>query len=481
MSRVAVIGAGFGGLTAAGELARAGHRVTIFEQASSVGGKAQVVTSGGHTFDTGPTLLTMPNVVQETFARLGAKNRIPEFHRLVLQARYTWNDGTTFEAHEELEPTVASAEALQAGEGQAFRRFAKDAERIFEAAGVAYLEAPLEGFPEYLARVARKGASKLIAGLQMSTLDAVARKHFDAPQLQQFVNRFATYVGASPYEASGALSMIPHLERSLGVFHVQGGMGALVRALAEAVVALGVDVRVGCRATWEKRGNELIVGPAGGEETFDALVVNADPMGEQKLESSKLAMSGYVALMDVAQRLPLAHHHVHFAPDYRQEFSEIFSGQIPSEPTIYFCHAAATDPLASPAGRSGVFAMVNAPAFRSAEEADRWSEWGPRLRERCIDALCRVVPGLSRSAVSVVAERTPLELARLGAPGGSIYGFLPHGTFAPFQRPKARSKVPGVFYAGGSVHPGGGVPMVMLSGHFAAQLVQERFAARRAA
>lgn len=480
MSRVAVIGAGIGGLTAAGELARAGHQVTLFEQASTVGGKAQVVTRGGHTFDTGPTLLTMPAVINETFARLGASELVPHLHRLALQARYTWDDGRVFEAHESLERTAASAQALTS-EGSAFERFAADAERIYEAAGAPYLEAPLEGFPDFLARVARRGASKLIAGMQLSTLDSVARRHFRSPQLQQFVNRFATYAGASPYEASGAFAMIPHLERSQGVFHVQGGMGALVRALSEAVRRVGVTVRLGARASWSKRGNELVAGPAGGEEVFDSVVVNADPMGEQPLGTHELAMSGYVVLLDVARRLPLAHHHVHFSTTYREEFAEIFSGKPPSEPTVYFCHAAATDASASPSDRSGVFAMVNAPAFRGEEEAARWSEWGARLQERCVAALRRVIPGLEAHEISVVAERTPVDLARLGAPGGSIYGFLPHGAFAPFQRPRARSKVPGVFYAGGSTHPGGGVPMVMLSGHFAAQLAQERLSARRAA
>ncbi|MFO0599603.1 MAG: phytoene desaturase family protein [Myxococcaceae bacterium] len=469
MKRVAVIGGGFGGLTAAAELAAAGHQVTIFEQARALGGKAQVVREGGFTFDTGPTLLTLPHVVRDVFERIGQAHLLPRLHRLPLHTRYAWRDGQRFECSDSLEDTIASAARF--GEGDAYRRFAADAERTWQAAGEPYLEAPFEGFPDFLKRVMRRGASKLVDGMQLSTLDAWAARHFRSPQLRQFVGRFATYVGASPYEATGALAMIPHLERAYGVHHVEGGMAALVSAFERALQALGVTVRCGERARWERVRGELRCGPVGHEERFDALVINADPLGEEKPGSKPLAMSGYVLLLDVRAEhgLELAHHHVAFGGDYRTEFGELFSGRPPSDPTVYFCHPAATDRTVAPAGRAGVFVMANAPAFTSAREEAAWSEWAPRLREQCLDALRAAVPGLLRSDVRVVAERTPVDLAQLGAPGGSIYGFLPHGRLAAFQRPRQRSSTPGVFYAGGSVHPGGGVPMVMRSGHFAAQ------------
>lgn len=481
MKRVAVIGGGFGGMGAALELAHEGYAVTVFEQSEALGGKARVVRDGGLVFDTGPTLLTDPRVVEQAFERASLTRLLPRFHRLGLHARYSWNDGTRFEAHESLERSIAAAEAL--GEGAAFRRFAVEAEKIWEAAGAPYLEAPFEGLPSFFARVMKRGAAKVLEGARLGTLDGLATRSFRTRYLRQFVGRFATYAGASPFESTAAFAMIPHLERVTGVHHVEGGMGALVKAFVQALGERGVDVRCSSGAVWERRSGTLVAGPKGHEQDFDALIINADPLGEPGRARGPLAMSGYVALLDVASEtaLPLAHHHVCFSDDYRREFEEIFGGTAPADPTVYFCNPSATDSTMVPPGHAGIFAMVNAPAFETPEQAARWSEWAPRLRERCITALRDLVPGLLASQVRLVAERTPVELAALGAPGGSIYGFLPHGAFAPFQRPRMRSSVPGVFYAGGSVHPGGGVPMVLRSGHFAANAVREHLGAVRSA
>jgi 1-hydroxycarotenoid 3,4-desaturase len=469
MSRVAVIGGGFGGLTAAAELAHAGHHVTLFERSSTVGGKAQVVTAEGITLDTGPTLLTLPEVVKATFERIGAGDLLPPFHRLALQTRYTWSGGQTFECFEALEPTLTSARAAFGdAEAAGLQAFFAHAARIHRAAGEPYLAAPFEGMPEFLARVLRTaGLRGFLDGMQLGTLAALAERHFQREELRQFVNRFATYAGASPYQASAAFALIPHLERAQGVHHVQGGMGALVAALAQAVRRLGVELRLGQDAQYERRESGLVAGPAGAEEPFAAVVVNADPLLNQAPGAQPLALSGYVALLQVDRRLALAHHHVDFSDDYRTEFAELFSGQVPRAPTVYFCHPVATDAQLAPQGKSGVFAMVNVPAMVSPGDEAAWPETAALLREVCLSTLRRVA-GVSRDDVTLLAERTPVDLKRRGAPGGSIYGFLPHGPLAPFQRPRIRSRTPGVFFSGGSTHPGGGVPMVMLSGHFAA-------------
>lgn len=479
MKRAAVIGGGFGGLVAAAELARAGHAVTLFELSNTLGGKAQVVTHTGVTLDTGPTLLTMPATVRAVFERIGASDLLPNFHRLPLQARYSWSKGPTFDCHEDLERSVTSAAQFGAREGEGLRDFYADAARTFRAAGEPYLEAPFENMPDFLARVMKRGPKAMYDGMQLATLDVLARRHFRSPQLQQFVNRFATYAGASPYEASAAFALIPHLERAQGVHHVEGGMGALVKALGAALSRLDVKVVYGQRAQWQARKAELLAGPRGGEQPFDTVVVNADPFQTEPLGARPLAMSGYVVLLDVARRLDLAHHHIVFGDDYVNEFAELFDRRVPpSDPTLYFCHPAATDASMAPAGRSGVFAMVNAPALPSESEAARWPEYAQRLQARCVDALLSTCPGLSRDEVKVLGERTPLDLAQRGAPGGSIYGFLPHGKFGPFNRPKIRSETPGVFFSGGSTHPGGGVPLCMLSGHFAAELALRHLGGR---
>jgi phytoene desaturase len=445
--------------------------VVLFEALDALGGKARAVSHQGVHLDTGATLLTMPDTVRETFRRLGALDLLPRFHRLHLQTHYRFADGKDFLCYQDLEEAAASAEALGAGEGQALRAFAREAEAIYRAAGEPYLEAPYEGLPSFVARVMRRGPATVARGLSLSTLDALARRHFRTSALQQWVGRFATYTGASPYRASAAYAMIPHLERAFGVHHVEGGVAALVRALEAAVRRQGVLVRTGARAVWSERRGRFLAGPPGEEEEFDSVVVNSDPLAALGRDREPLSTSGYVFHVDADRRLGLPHHLVLFSSQYAQEFDQLFSGQVPTEPTIYVCHPAATDQSLAPPGRSGLFVMVNVPAFTdlAAAEAD-WPGYAQRLQTFCLARLRSAFPEVAGATLTVFADRTPLDLARTGAPGGSIYGYLPHGRFGPFRRPAPRGQVKGLFYAGGGTHPGGGVPLVMLSGRYAAGL-----------
>jgi 1-hydroxycarotenoid 3,4-desaturase len=467
--RVAVVGGGLGGLAAAGRLARAGHQVTLYELEATLGGKAQQLHAGRTVLDAGPTLLTLPRLVEETFAALGASELLPRVHELPAHCTYRWADGRRFTAHRAPEATAASVAQLSAEDAPRVAGFYREAADIFEAAGAPYLEAPFTGYAGFMARVLRRGVGAVARGLQLSTLDALARRHFHSPELQQFVGRFATYAGASPYRASAAFALLAHLEVAEGVHHVQGGLGALVGALDTAIRRLGVEVRLSTRAGFRRGRRGLTAGPAGEEAEVDAVVVNADPLASLGRAGEPLAMSGYVLLLETAVRAPLPHHSVCFSEDYRREFADIFSGRVPDAPTLYVCHPAATDATMAAPGTSGLSLLANVPATAGAED---WSAHAARLRGLCCALLERTWPEL-RGKLRVLGERTPADFLRQGAPGGSLYGFLPHGRLGPFRRPKLRGG-PGVVFAGGGTHPGGGVPMVLLSARFAAQLLLAR-------
>jgi 1-hydroxycarotenoid 3,4-desaturase len=470
-AQIAVVGGGIGGLVAAGLLARSGAKVTLYEQELRLGGKAQQLAVGSTLLDTGPTLLTMPALVRETFAALDAESLLPRLLTLSPQCEYRWEDGTGFIAHPDTAATRDSVEAMSPGEGPGVESFYAEAAAIHRAAGEPYLEAPFEGVTGFLGRVVRRGPSAVLQGMQMSTLHALAARHFRTARMQQFVGRFATYTGASPYQASAAFALIPHLERVEGVHHVEGGMGALVAALERAVRRLGVEIRLGTRGAWKQAGTGWRVGPVGDEGPADAVVVNADPLGAAGDPGGPLAMSGYVLLLEARVRSRLPHHTVFFSRDYRREFEEIFSGRVPSDPTVHVCHPAASDAGMAAPGTSGLFVMANVPAMGEAFLAH-----AEALRGRCLAVVEALDPSL-RGQLRILGQRTPVDFQRQGAPGGSLYGFLPHGRFGPFRRPRAHA-APGLVFAGGGTHPGGGVPMVMLSGRFAAMQVSADLEAR---
>src|SRR5581483_2689411 len=208
-----------------------------------------------------------------------------------------------------------------------------------------------------------------------------------------------------------------------------------------------VTVRCGAAAAWRAHGDGVVAGPEGGEEPFDAVVVNADPLARSDRAHGPLALSGYVLLLAADVRATLPHHVVAFARDAKAEFTALFEGRVPDELTLYVCHPAATDASLAPPGRSGLFVMVNAPPLRSEEDAAAWPAHAARLRERCIARVRALSPELGRARLEVLGERTPVDFSRQGAPGGSIYGFLPHGKLGPFRRPRMRAATRGDFYS----------------------------------
>ncbi len=467
MKSVAVIGAGIGGLTAAGLLAVKGHRVTLFEASQTVGGKAQVFESpAGVRFDTGPTVMTMPATLRATFEALQATSLMPALIELELQTHYRFADGQQLSCFSDLERTAASAAAIDAGEAEGIRHFYRTAARIYEAAGAPYLEAPYESIFGFVTRAARRGPKALALGLKLSTLDALARSHFRTSHLQQFAGRFATYAGASPYEANAAFAMIAHLERAHGVHHVRGGVGALVSALKSAVEHLGVELRLGARAAWS---DDLVVS----EQKFDSVIINADPLASLHREDDPLAMSGCVFFFEAPQRLDLPHHTILFSSNARAEHDAISRGEVPGESTLHLCHPAATDASMAPEGMSGLYVMANMPSLNALAPAESWREARARLESWCVERIRTQVPSMRGVELTCVGARTPVDLAAQGAPRGSIYGYLPRGRLGPFRRPPMRAKTPGVFFTGGGTYPGGGVPLVMLSGQFAASLAHE--------
>jgi phytoene desaturase len=510
VSRVVVVGAGVGGLAAAIRLAAGGHRVTLLEQADSVGGKLGTFRRDGFTFDTGPSLLTMPHVFAELFASTGAPLEDElDLVRLDTACRYRFADGTWLDLPGTREAVPAALEAgLGPDRGRQWESFMQRAERIWDAVHGPFLESPLTGVD--LVRLSRR-LDDLRAVAPGRTLRGLGADHLRDPRLRALLDRYATYTGSDPRRAPAALATVPYVEQQWGSWHVRGGLGRLADALLRRAVDLGVDVRTGCLV------EEVVVeggraagvrvrppGSAAGEVVAaDVVVSNADagtvyggllrdPAAQaatrgarRRLSRATPSLSGFVLLLALDGRdVATPHHTVLFAEDYDDEFDSVFGVRglrrrrpprpVPA-PTVYV--SAPDDPALRPDdGTEGWFVLVNAPPHAAAGAGSAGVDWDtPGLADDYAGSLLDLMArrGLDvRGRVRWQHVLTPADLMRTTrSPGGSIYGSSSNGSRAAFLRPANRSPLPGLFLVGGSAHPGGGLPLVTLSARIVGELV----------
>jgi phytoene desaturase len=408
--------------------------------------------------------------------------------------RYFWPDGSRLDISSNLPQLVSALGAFSPRDVTGLFRFLAYARNLFERAGPIFLlrERPhlWDLFSPRAVDVARIDA--------LRSMDRAVRRFFRDPRLVQLFDRYATYNGSSPYQAPATLSLVPYLEIAGGGWYVRGGMYRLAEALMSVAQELGVNFQPECEVAEiivEERGGLRRASRAagvrlqgGGTVMADHVVVNADAIyayptllaeGNQdrrllrRMERLEPSSSGFVLLLGVKGEYPsLAHHNVFFSRDYRDEFEYIFRRrEPPPEPTIYVANSTRNDPTQAPPGHTNLFVLVNVPALTS--EAD-WPAWKKPYRDMIISRLEGL--GLGNLGERIVFEQviTPQDFKEsYNSWHGSIYGISSNSRQAAFLRPPNR--VPGVgnlYFVGGSVHPGGGIPLVLLSARLVARMIR---------
>ncbi|MEV4637281.1 phytoene desaturase family protein [Actinoplanes sp. NPDC049548] len=476
MSRIVVVGAGVGGLAAAVRLASAGHEVTVHERAAEVGGKLGRYERDGFLFDTGPSLLTLPQVFTDLGIDLDPEPLDPV-------VRHVFPDGSTLDSSSD--PAVFTeriADAFGAAAAADWTRFWHRAERIWAASWRSVLQREVS--PATLARLSWR-VRDLAAIAPGRSLRALGRHYLRDRRLRMLLDRYATYTGTDPRRAPAALAAIPYAELAFGGWYLPGGLRVLASALVARCTALGVTIHTGSAVTAIRTAEGRVTGvelSSGAGVPADLVVSDVDaatlyrdllPSPARLSGLADRSLAGFVLLLGVRGETPqLAHHTVFFPRYYDAEFDAVFGdpahgrrARPPSDPAVFITRA--HDPAVHPPGAEAWFVLVNAPRHGTGFGAVDWRRPGlaSSYGEHILAVLAR--RGLDvRDRLAFMETRTPADLAdATGAPGGAIYG-----TAGGLLRPANRGPVQGLYLVGGSAHPGGGLPMVTLS----AKIVADR-------
>lgn len=485
---VVVVGAGIGGLAAAMALGARGHAVTLIDGAPAVGGKMRTVDVAGRPVDSGPTVLTMREVFETLFERSGSRLQDEvTLQPLAVLARHAWTDGTRLDLFADPKRSAAAIEAVFGRrEATGFTRFSEHTQRIYEGVRAPFLDNDAAGLWTLLKRLSFRQMRQMARVDWHRSMWRALHEFFREPRLIQLFARYATYYGSSPFHAPATLNLISHVEQR-GVWAVRGGMIELARAMASRIRAAGGQIRLGTsvKEILVDGGRASGVRLAGGEvQRAAAVVLTASPeaaasglLGDAirgAVQPAKAERSWSAVTWSMVGRVrdfPLAYHTVLFSDDYRREFDQLAAGRLPDPPTAYIC-AQDRDPTDSSPGVDArpqrLLCIINAPA-RGDDPSFRVEI--ERCQRSCFEQMARC--GLTLEVEPTHAIRTtPHDFARMfPGTGGALYGTATHGSLATFSRPGAQTKLPGLYMAGGGVHPGAGVPMVALGGQLAADSV----------
>jgi diapolycopene oxygenase len=493
-----VIGAGIGGLAAACRLAAQGHNVTVLETAAGIGGKAHqftlsaVTTSNHYRFDAGPSLFTLPELVDDVFRAAGRDPRAYfRYDRLDPVTAYFFADGTRLTAWADSERLALEVEAKLGVKADTVRRHLARAQRVYDGTAPTFLGRSLHQWATYThPDVLRAVAAIPEMGLLSTMHAANHRATGGEPRLTQLFDRYATYNGSDPYRAPATLNLIPHLEFGRGAYYPTfpngGGIYAIPCALHQLATELGVQFHfqepaeeilveggrvVGVRTACATYPTTVVVSNADVVPTYRRLLPHQSaPERTLGQPRSSSALIFYWGIKQVFAELDV--HNIFFSEDYHAEFSDIFDRHsAPSDPTVYVNITSKITPGDAPPNHENWFVMVNV----AHDQGQDWDALTQRTRIAVLRRLSLVLKTDIENLIEVERVWTPPQIAAdTSSFRGALYGASSNNPLAAFLRhPNFSRQLPGLFFCGGSVHPGGGIPLCLLSARLVGELVAQ--------
>ena len=488
-TRIVVIGAGLGGLSAAISLASEGFSVQLLEKNDKVGGKLNILTKDGFTFDLGPSILTMPHVFADLFKRAGKDmSDYVQIEKVEPHWRNFFEDGTTVDLTEDADVQRRELDKLGSNTADEFARFLAYSKKLCKETEAGYFAKGLDGFWDLLRFYGP--IRSLLRFDVFRSMDQGVRRFISDPKLVDILNYFIKYVGSSPYDAPALMNLLPYIQYHYGLWYVKGGMYGLALAMERLAIELGVDIRLNTEVEeiQTQGGRASAIRLNNGEVLpTDIVVSNMEviPAMQKLLHSSSAELkkmhrfqpscSGLVLHLGVNRIYPqLAHHNFFYSAHSHEHFDAVFhSGRLSDDPTIYVVAPIKSDPQLAPADCEIIKILPHIPHINP--EKPLSPEDYLALRERVLIKLERM--GLTDLRKHIVTEEywTPHDIqARYYSNQGSIYGVVADRyKNLGFKAPQRSSQLKNVYFVGGSVNPGGGMPMVTLSG----QLVRDKILA----
>nr|WP_299340087.1 1-hydroxycarotenoid 3,4-desaturase CrtD [Allomuricauda sp.] len=480
-----VVGAGIGGIATSIRLRAKGYDVLVLEANPYPGGKLHAVQQDGFRFDLGPSLFTMPHFVDELF-ELHHKNPKDYFNykKKEVVCNYFWDDGTRFSAHGDQNAFATEASKTFEESEDSIKDYLETSAKKYDLTAPLFLEKSLHKSTTYLSK------DTLTAILQLGKLDIYKSLNdtnedaFRSKKLVQLFNRFSTYNGSSPYQTPGIMSMIPHLEMHYGTFFPKGGMHQITQSLYALAKEIGVEfhfsekvkkIRVehgkakGVETQKKSYKSEIVVSNMDIYPTFKKLLSDQkQPEKVLKQERSSSALIYYWGISKKFKELDL--HNIFFSNEYETEFEHIFEKKsLYKDPTVYINITSKDEPNDAPEGCENWFVMVNAPGNYGQD----WDKLKAQCRQNILDKLSRCLD--TDIAKLIVSEFTldPVGIEEhTSSYRGALYGAASNSRFAAFLRhPNFSSRIKNLYFCGGSVHPGGGIPLCLLSAKIVADLI----------
>ncbi|WP_345950291.1 1-hydroxycarotenoid 3,4-desaturase CrtD [Mucilaginibacter sp. PAMB04274] len=483
-----IIGAGIAGIATAIRLAVKGYTIEVYEANGYAGGKLSEFEQEGYRFDAGPSLFTMPQYVDELFTLAGKDPRqYFNYRKLDIVCRYFYPDGISIDAYADAEKMAAEVNHKTGEPAQALQKYAHNSSQIYAITNHVFLEQSLHRLKTYLNRRTVQSILRLFQIDAFRSMHRANAGFFRDKRMVQFFDRYATYNGSNPYRAPATLNVIPHLEQHYGAYFPDGGMYNITRSLVKLAEDLGVVfnyhapvdeiVLNGSRAKGLKVKGDLVKGDLVVSNmdvwfTYRKLLASYPQLFPERILNQERSSSALIFYWGIQKQFPqLDLHNIFFSDNYEAEFNAIWKQQsIYNNPTVYLNISNKYEPADAPTGCENWFVMINVPA-------NTGQDWDSLISDARKNIILKLSAQLGEDITPCIVNESILDPrsieSRTSSYQGSLYGTSSNSQFAAFLRHANRSsKINNLYFCGGSVHPGGGIPLALLSAKIVSEWVE---------